>query len=181
MGNRFVISDTHFGHAKMLTFLKSDGKTPIRPFTSVEEMDEVMIQNWNSVVRKDAGDVVIHLGDVTFDYKKYLTQIRPRLNGTIQLIVGNHDDMMNAEFMASFKKVQFWKPLKEHAIFAAHLPMMPSQFRGKCTRQVHGHIHDKHVRDYGDYPKKPLWACVSVEHTNYTPVHIDELDKYFTL
>lgn len=179
MKNRFLISDTHFGHVKMLTFLKKDNVTPVRSFKSVEEMDETMIQNWNSVVKH--GDRVYHLGDVTFNRKSYLNNISKRLNGRICLIVGNHDKFTDKEFMASFDDVRYWTPIKDHKIFAAHIPIMPSQFRGKCTRQVHGHIHDKHIRDLGDFPKEPLWACVSVENINYTPIHVDELDKLFVL
>ena len=181
--NRFVISDTHFGHANMLTFFRADGKTLIRPFPSIQEHDETIIQNWNSVVKD--GDYVYHLGDVCFGVQNYLTNIRPRLKGKIRLIWGNHDNMDNREFAASFEKTMYWKALKEHEIFAAHMPMMPSQFRGKCTKQIHGHIHEKHVRDYGDFPNKPLWCCVSVECINYTPLAIEELvdhpHKYFTL
>lgn len=182
MRNRFVIADTHWGHANMLNFLRKDG-TPVRPFKSVEEMDETMIGNWNSVVRD--GDYVYHLGDVTFNVKDYLSNIRPRLKGKIRLIYGNHEPMDNPAYVASFEKTMFWKPLKEHEIVASHFPLMPSQFRGKCTRNVHGHIHEKHVRDLGDFPKEPLWCCVSVECINYTPLSIEELvdnsHKYFTV
>ena len=38
--NVFLIADTHFGHAKMNTFVRDDG-TPLRPFQDVEEMNEV--------------------------------------------------------------------------------------------------------------------------------------------
>jgi calcineurin-like phosphoesterase family protein len=165
----------------MLVFLRKDGVTPLRPFSSVDEMDEEMIKKWNSVVKD--GDFVYHLGDVCLPsgVEYYLTKIRPRLKGKMRLIIGNHDPLDNPAFMASFEKTMYWKPIKEHDIVAAHMPMMPSQFRGKCVRQVHGHIHEKHVRDYGDFPAKPLWACVSVECINYTPLSIEELDKYFVV
>jgi calcineurin-like phosphoesterase family protein len=178
--NRFVIADTHFGHANMLNFKRKDGR-PVRPFSSAEEMDETMIQNWNSVVNDS--DYVYHLGDVCFDVKKYLLEIRPRLKGKLRLIIGNHDErnLTNPDFMRSFEKVRFWYSIKEHDIIASHIPLMPSQFKGKCKRNVHGHIHEKHVREYGDFPQLPLWACVSVEHINYTPVNVDDLDRLFVL
>lgn len=40
----WFVSDTHFGHKNILTFLNPDGITYMRPFVSVEEMDETMIQ-----------------------------------------------------------------------------------------------------------------------------------------
>ena len=41
MKNIFFISDTHFGHANMLKFINYDG-TRMRPFNSIEEVDELM-------------------------------------------------------------------------------------------------------------------------------------------
>jgi calcineurin-like phosphoesterase family protein len=72
-------SDTHFGHANILKFAS-------RPFLSVQEMDEQMIQSWNS--RVAPGDTIYHLGDFAFaDHNPYLR----RLNGQKRLIRGNHD------------------------------------------------------------------------------------------
>ena len=50
-------SDTHFGHKNILKFCK-------RPWDTVEEMVEGLIQNWNRVVGKD--DLIFHLGDFAF-------------------------------------------------------------------------------------------------------------------
>jgi calcineurin-like phosphoesterase family protein len=87
MGNKFYISDTHFGHAGTWERFKNPDGTPLRPFTSTEEMDEKMIENWNSVVKEH--DTVYHCGDVVIG-KKHLEKIR-RLNGKKKLIMGNHD------------------------------------------------------------------------------------------
>ncbi len=50
----FFTSDTHFNHANIIRFCN-------RPFKDVEQMNEVMIANWNNVIGKD--DTVFHLGD----------------------------------------------------------------------------------------------------------------------
>ena len=79
---KFLIGCTHFGHANII-------KLANRPFSSVQEMDEVMIERWNSVVKKN--DTVYHLGDFAFrgapanNYKK-------KLSGNIICLQGNHDD-----------------------------------------------------------------------------------------
>lgn len=59
MSQVFLTADTHFFHKKILEFERA-----ARPFSSVEEMNEVLIDNWNSVVTKR--DTVWHLGDVCF-------------------------------------------------------------------------------------------------------------------
>ena len=80
-------SDTHFGHANVIKFDN-------RPFTNIDEHDQGLIKNWNSVVGK--GDVVYHLGDVMshkrnewFDNR--LDEVLGALHGTLILILGNHD------------------------------------------------------------------------------------------
>lgn len=53
----YFTADTHFGHKNVIRFCD-------RPFASAEEMDEVMIKNWNSRVR--GKDIVYILGDMFF-------------------------------------------------------------------------------------------------------------------
>ena len=55
-GIRFT-SDTHFGHNNIIKFCK-------RPWKTTEEMNEALIERWNSVVKPD--DIVFHLGDFAF-------------------------------------------------------------------------------------------------------------------
>lgn len=81
MNKKFYISDLHFGHQKCIDFDK-------RPFKSFNDMNETMIQNWNSVVSK--GDLVYVLGDMFWD-NRLIPEIMPRLKGTKFLIKGNHD------------------------------------------------------------------------------------------
>lgn len=76
----WMTSDHHFGHENIIRFTN-------RPFDTVQEMDQSLIDNWNEIVGKD--DSVFHLGDLTLggmsDARKYLNQ----LNGKIY-ILGNH-------------------------------------------------------------------------------------------
>ena len=77
--NVWVISDTHFGHKNILSFKDKDTGDAIRGkvFSSIDEMDETLIDNWNRVVKP--GDKIYHLGDFNslfFIWPKYI-------NGTI--------------------------------------------------------------------------------------------------
>ncbi|MEM7104968.1 MAG: metallophosphoesterase family protein [Bacteroidota bacterium] len=78
----FFTSDHHFGHKNIIKYSN-------RPFESVEEMDEIMIQRWNEKV--DENDEVYHLGDFGLTSPSKLRKIQDQLNGKIYLIKGNHE------------------------------------------------------------------------------------------
>ncbi len=95
--NLFFTSNTHFFHEGIIKFCN-------RHFESVEEMNETLIQNWNTVAPEDG--TVFHLGDLTFGgWREWMSAFN-RLNGNIYLILGNHD-MKNAKqgFMDRFEHV----------------------------------------------------------------------------
>lgn len=77
----YLTSDNHFGHVNVI---KYSG----RPFNSVEEMHEVMIENWNKIIKP--GDVLYHLGDFSLS-RKWVETLTPKLNGCKILVAGNHD------------------------------------------------------------------------------------------
>ena len=165
MSDIWVISDTHFNHYNILTFHNEDG-SEVRPgFSSLKEMNECMIDNWNSVVKQ--GDKVYHLGDVFFGPKEWFQENWPKLNGSKRLVVGNHDDIKYLSSGGFFKKVYMWRMFPEYNLLFSHVPLHPSHIRMDCTN-VHGHIHGM------DSPEGK-YINVCVEKTNYTPVHIETL------
>ena len=80
--NVWFISDTHFGHAKVIEYCN-------RPFANIQEMDKELIKRWNAKVK--SRDLVWHLGDFALANKEYVAEIVSKLNGEIRLIKGNHD------------------------------------------------------------------------------------------
>jgi len=162
--DKWFISDTHFFHANILKFTGDDGKR-IRPFNSLDEMHEIMIQNWNSLV--DDNDYVYHLGDVTFQYHGPFNNLMSRLKGKKRLIIGNHDKLMNPNLFRWFEKAELWKGFKEYNFTATHIPLRLESLRDGAFC-VHGHIHQNIMED-------PHYINVCVEQRNYTPVHIDEI------
>ena len=77
-------SDTHFCHAK--DFLWAP-----RGFSSANEMNEALVERWNSVVPKGWGAIVYHLGDMCLTDTEAAIPYIKRLNGEIIWIRGNHD------------------------------------------------------------------------------------------
>lgn len=161
MAEVFLISDNHFGHAGMLSFKKEDG-SPLRTFSCVEEMDEHMIERWNSVVRPQ--DHLYHLGDVVMR-QQVLDVVMPRLNGHKRLVRGNHDIFRTKHYMRYFDEVYGIRVL-DNMVFS-HIPIHPESL-GRFKANVHGHTH-------GQHPLGGKYIDVSAEAIDYTPVPLYKL------
>lgn len=161
MSRVFVTSDSHFFHHRILEFEKE-----ARPFSSVEEMNEVLVDRWNSVVGKR--DLVWHLGDVCFGRLENLW-ILDRLNGQKKLILGNHDVHPASIYLKYFRDVKAC--VKYDKCILTHIPVHDSQFY-RFEANVHGHLHSKRVMSdngWGLIPD-PRYINVSVEQTSLAPI-----------
>lgn len=78
----FFTSDHHFGHANIIRYCG-------RPYASVGEMNFDMTRRWNEVVQP--GDRVYYLGDFAMGDRSAWPAYVGRLNGHIELVLGNHD------------------------------------------------------------------------------------------
>ncbi len=158
----FLITDTHFGHANIVTFKRNNG-LPLRDFPNIDEHDELLIDNWNSVV--STNDKVYHLGDVGFKSFSKLGYILERLNGTKVLIKGNHDGFKLSQYQQYFKDIRGTHQLDKFIL--SHIPIHPeslSRWRGN----IHGHVHDNTLQD-------DRYINVSVENINFTPIDFEEI------
>jgi len=183
MSNTFFISDTHFGHDKCCTVFKREDGTPLRPFANAEEMDEAMVDRWNSVVKKN--DKVYHLGDVVINKKSL--PIMSRLNGEKRLIMGNHDIFGSKEYLKYFYEVSAYRVFVDQFILT-HMPLHPDCVSDRFKVNVHGHLHANRITIEREvympggcymtmYDNDPRYFNVSVEQINYTPISIDDLRK----
>jgi len=178
MSQVFLIGDTHFFHQKILEFEKE-----ARPFGSVEEMNEAIVDRWNSVVSKR--DTVWHLGDVCFGRASNLS-ILSRLNGTKNLILGNHDQHGVREYLKYFRKIEAAK--KYDGFLLTHVPIHPGQFY-RFKGNVHGHLHSKRVLHWKTFDTGigPLaervpderYINVSCEQINLTPKAWESIKKEY--
>ena len=161
MSRVFVTSDTHYWHHNVLKF-----EPEARPFSSVEEMNEVLVDRWNAVVTKR--DLVWHLGDVCFGRIENL-EILSRLNGQKKLVLGNHDTHPAHVYLKYFRDVKACVPYD--GCLLSHVPIHPSQFY-RFEANVHGHLHSKvvmHTTEMFTLPD-PRYFNVSVEHTLLAPI-----------
>lgn len=163
----WLISDTHFGHKRMI-------EEQWRPFDTVQKMNTSIMSKWNTVVKP--GDRVYHLGDVTIGNSAAAKHhILPYLNGDIVYIKGNHDKkgIDNILFTYKGKKIEL-----------VHRPQ-DATFMADIT--IHGHIHATGKRDMGgiedvvkvnDYIHicpETVFYNVNLEFHNYRPKSLNEI------
>jgi calcineurin-like phosphoesterase family protein len=158
----FFISDTHFGHSNILKFQDADGK-PVRTFSSVEEMDETMVERWNKTVC--AKDTVYHLGDVAI--RRQSLGIMERLNGRKVLLKGNHDIYKLKDYALHFDDIRAYKVYPDEGIICSHIPLHLTQVT-RFGLNVHGHMHTNTIAN-------ECYLNVCVEQTDYRPVSLDEI------
>jgi calcineurin-like phosphoesterase family protein len=151
----YLISDTHFGHSKVLEF-----EAEARPFKSIAEHDECLIALWNETVKPK--DTVWHLGDVGFGIGVF--DILPRLNGRKKLVMGNHDRYPADKYLEHFAGVYGAVKLRDYIM--THVPIHDSQFY-RFKGNIHGHLHSKVLAD-------ERYINVSVERIGLKPVLFDE-------
>ena len=173
-------SDLHFGHKNILKFCK-------RPWDTVEEMDEGLIQNWNRVVGKD--DLVFNLGDFAFATNGRWKELINRLNGHIHLILGNHDVVRwpGDKTMELFDSVSHQMILKidGRTVCLNHYPYLC--FGGTWRKpkyavyQLFGHVHSgpncKGIDTDRLVNLFPYQYDVGVDNNNYTPVSWEQVKE----
>lgn len=159
--NKFVFSDPHFNHAKII-------EVAHRPFKNVEEMNRTIIDRYNKVIGKH--DVCYWLGDIIMyeTSQKKIKQIISSMHGHKFLILGNHDRGHSIEW---WKECGFdW--VSKDAIYDAKNYIMlshePLPEFGNLQKIVnyHGHIH---TNGY-DFKNHQHCINVCVEMTDYKPV-----------
>lgn len=158
----WFIGDTHFGHANLLTF---DNNT--RVFESIDEHDEAIVDNWNSVVDDD--DRVFHLGDVAFASKYHYLK---RLNGRkIVVVLGNHDYYSKIKDIIEDERfVVCGSFVYRREYLLTHIPAHPCQLEHRFKGNIHGHMHTHTIPDR-------RYVNVSCEQVNMTPIDFEEVKR----
>jgi calcineurin-like phosphoesterase family protein len=170
----YFTSDTHFGHKNILNFCN-------RPWSTVEEMNEGLIKNWNSVVKEN--DIVFHLGDMQLGGgNELLDNILPQLNGHIILIIGNHDPHNLKSRHINLIDDAFEQLTVIIDGVCCTLTHCPHGLPGKDPKHqfnLHGHLHS-----VNNIPQEPSPVIlkenhydVGVDNNNFKPISFDEIKK----
>lgn len=167
----YYISDLHFGHKN---------EAVRRGFSSAEEMDELIISNWNNKVTPD--DHVYIVGDFEMKSNKdVIVNYVKRLNGHLHLIEGNHDDqnLKNPAFRKCFETVNVMRQVKDNGkrVILFHFPMAewPGYYHGYI--HIFGHIHANKKEAYHIMKKLKNAYNVGADCIGYTPRTLKELEE----
>ena len=173
--NIWFIADTHFNHANIIKYCN-------RPFKSLEEMNLVMIKNWNSRVKKE--DTIFIVGDFIFtnspggkhgeglkvDVKDFTSQ----LNGTKVFIEGNHDK--NNHTNSHIQKLVL--AYGGNNINLVHNPEH-ADYRYKIN--LTGHVHEKwSIKRYRSGELFTDCINVGVDVWNFMPINWGEINQRYS-
>lgn len=187
----FFTSDLHLQHTNILNFANP------RPYATINEHDDNIINNWNSVITDD--DIVYVLGDVSLhtNYDLLEKQLK-QLKGHKHLILGNHD---KAKEHARYLNLGIWESMRDYSklnlqsksgnnyeLILFHYPIMEfdhafSTKNGKkFAMHLYGHIHN--TNNYDDIYKQLRFraAHVGLDTSNkysntkaYTPINFEDI------
>ncbi|SEA28397.1 Calcineurin-like phosphoesterase superfamily protein [Oribacterium sp. KHPX15] len=166
----YFTADMHFGHRAIITMQN-------RPFESVEEMDKVLLQNYNAVVQKD--DTVYILGDICHHMKiEDADNLIKKLNGKKYLIRGNHDKNYDPRLFADIQ--DFMKISVDGKAFSLmHYPMLSWPKKGSGGYHLHGHIHARMEYNETNRSDGQRRYDVGVDANNFFPVSAKQIVSFF--
>lgn len=190
MSKNFYISDLHLGHDNVIKFDN-------RPFKSVKEMDQTLIDNWNKVVSD--GDTVYILGDFCWSKNELeWVKILKQLKGEKVLIKGNHDlKYFSSSLRPMFKYIKDYDEVKDNGkrVILSHYPI--PFYRGAYNPDMvhlYGHIHVtiennfmEHIKEYidknddrGQSKHKGQFYNVGcmMPYMDYTPRTLEEITNF---
>ena len=164
----YYTSDPHFFHENMIRLCS-------RPFQTVEEMNQVILERWNLTVGKN--DIIYILGDFAMRYENLqdVYNLLTRLHGKKVLITGNHDKLRkDIKFCKYFDYVKNYDEIVDNnrRVILFHYPMEDWNGRWRGSYHLYGHIHNSDKCIHGHIENR-FNVCSDVH--NFTPITLDQL------
>ena len=159
-------SDFHFNHDNIIGFCG-------RPFDTVQDMNEAMIEAWNAFVGKT--DVTFVCGDFAYAAKREghmdPEKILAALHGKKELIIGNHDLEYGIDKLSGWSNVTHYREFKHEKkrFVMSHYPFETWRNAQHGWIMLHGHTHGSlkriipHRFDVGVDVTK-TWAPIPIMH-----------------
>lgn len=185
LNNVFVTADNHFGHSNIIKYCD-------RPFENVDQMDQILIDNWNEVVKGQ--DWVIHLSDFTLGPGSVAQEYFAQLNGDICVLSNpwHHDKRwLKTNLLLKSKSgfdVRLWPSIAileiprlgkdgyPLAITLCHYPMAVWDRKHHGAWHLHGHSHGKYRPPSDD---DLGYACqdVGVDCCDFYPISLSQVSR----
>jgi calcineurin-like phosphoesterase family protein len=129
MSKIFFTSDTFFGRTL---------KAKERGFSTSEEMDDILIDNWNQVVGDD--DIVFHLGNFSWDPISAEGAII-HLKGNIRFVGGSYDKHLSGVSLIQIGRhhlLPLISYIPKQKMVLSHWPLMDWDDKDQDTLHIHG-------------------------------------------
>lgn len=164
--NLYFSSDHHLGHHNIINHCE-------RPYESLQEMDDDLIDRWNKIVPR--GAEVVYLGDLTMNMKPAMIQeYLFRLNGRKWWFVyGNHDIQLERSKMyppMDMLLLDIRVKDTRQLIHCCHYPIMSWYQKARGSWHLYGHIHNNEAQH-----RDPRAYNVGVDVNNFEPLTYWEL------
>lgn len=161
----YFTSDTHFFHRAMVER---------RGFSSIDQMNDALINNWNHVVPPTG--VVIHLGDVSFGGTVNTVSVLGQLNGRIHLVQGNHDRGMSSTARNMFATVQDYLEVRVTNIAGLdRIKVICSHYAHRVWNEHHhGSLH-VYGHSHGSLPGQGRSMDVGVDTNTGAPYSFEDI------
>ena len=180
------IADMHFDHEDIIAYDN-------RPFDSLNQMNEALVENWNRVVAP--GDLTWILGDFCTGDSDRWRSLLNRLNGRKALIIGNHDDLSTVSALSGlFEDVAEYREIEDgdRHVVLCHYPILGFHDHYFGWVHLYGHVDTSYEWNVAEHTKKLLKklyvredVCRMVNtgamlpYMNYTPRSLEELEPRF--
>ena len=171
----WLTSDFHFGHNKDFIYAA-------RGFETVEDMNKILLENFNSVVKPE--DEVYILGDLILGNSAETIKYIEALNGRLHIVRGNHDSDQRWQMYHNLPNVvelqnAIYLKYKGHHFYLSHFPTMTSNLDydkplKQRTLNICGHTHTTDPWHDG-----PLIYHCEVDAHGGLPVTLDKILQEF--
>lgn len=165
----YFTSDLHLGHEAVIRMQN-------RPFVNADEMNRVLIDNYNSVVHKD--DTVYLLGDICFRIGvEKANELIASLKGKKYLIRGNHDKKYDESL---FEDIRDFMTISVNGLHISlmHYPMLSWPRSHYGSIMLHGHIHSDVSYNISNREAGIKRYDVGVDANDYMPVSIKQIEDF---